>query len=139
MGEIITDAYIDCEEKEQGRCQGCGACKNACPAKDIGGCLSALTQKKGDLTPFEIEAIKSYGYAWGCDKCQEGCPHTLRAIKNGTIFTNIDFFKNDTLASISVQDIDRMSDEQFSERAYSWRGKATVLRNLKILETVEKE
>lgn len=139
LAEIVTSLPFDCDtEREIERCEGCGACKRACPMSEIGECLSALTQKKGELTENEINAIKKYRTAWGCDLCQESCPHTLKAIKDGTIYTNIDFFKTELTPTLTKQSIEDMGDEEFSARAYSWRKKETLLRNLSILENSKK-
>ena len=139
LGEIITDMPIAVEAPYPIRkCEGCGKCRDACPMSEIGVCLSALTQKKGALDENEIKAIKKYGSAWGCDICQEVCPHTKRAIKSNTIYTNIDFFKSKTAPILTLDLLDKMSDEEFSERAYSWRGRPTIRRNLEILEANEK-
>lgn len=139
LAEIVTDLPVATDGKyEIRRCEGCGKCQAACPMSRIGQCLSALTQKKGELEPCEIDAIAKYGYAWGCDMCQESCPHTAIAKKNGTIYTNIDFFKQDLTPILTHKMIDGMSDEEFSGRAYSWRKKDTVLRNLSILEKKSK-
>ena len=105
--------------------------------RNISKCLSSVTQKKGNLNEEEIELIKKYSCAWGCDICQNACPYTKNAIKNGTIYTNIDFFKNERTPYLNSTTIDEMSDEQFSMRAYSWRGKNTIKRNLLILEEKE--
>ena len=134
LAELITDLPIKTEEFEIKRCIGCGACRNACPINDIGVCLSLLTQKKGELTLEESHAIKKYGCAWGCDICQEACPHTVKAKNEGTIYTDIDFFKEDLTPTLTSNLIKNMSEEEFSARAYSWRKKETILRNLKILE-----
>ena len=55
------------------------------------------------------------------------------AIKNKTIYTPIDFFKEDLTAVLSREEIENMTDEEFACRAYSWRKKQTILRNLDIL------
>ncbi len=82
LGEIITDLPAETTEVPVSRCIGCGACRKACPAGCIGEhgpdpsrCLSAITQKKGDLTPEEEELVKKGGLLWGCDICQEVCPY----------------------------------------------------------------
>lgn len=138
LGEIITDYPIETVPHEIKRCLRCGKCQLACPMSSIGECLSSLTQKKGELTVKEAEAIKKYGSAWGCDICQEVCPFTLFAKKKGTIYTEVEFFKNQLIPTVTSSVLENMSDEEFSCRAYSWRGRNVISRNLKILENKEK-
>lgn len=135
IGEIVTDAFLPSFAREAEHCENCGQCLRACPVNtDISLCLSSLTQKKGELTKRESELIKASGCAWGCDICQEVCPHTKKALRNGTIYTDINFFKHSTTSVLRCEDIESMNETEFSERAYSWRGKRTIIRNLKILE-----
>ena len=134
LGEIITNMPIDCAAQPVKRCQGCGKCKEACPMNETNECLSALTQKKGELTESERAFIKNFGSVWGCDRCQEVCPHTLRAIKNQTVYTDIEFFKSNTIPHLTLELLDSMDDEEFSKRAYSWRKRETIRRNLEIIE-----
>lgn len=139
LGEIISDAELSSSAGEIQTCINCGKCISACPVgTNVENCLSTLTQKKGELTPDEQQIIKNSGIAWGCDICQSICPYTKIAIQNKTIFTNIDFFKNNLTPNLTCELVDSMTDEEFSKRAYSWRGKNVILRNLKILEGKEK-
>lgn len=135
LAEIITDYPIPLSDTyEIKHCEGCGKCRAACPISDIGQCLSALTQKKGELTSAEREAILKYGSAWGCDICQDVCPHTAAAIKRGTIYTPVKFFNESLTPYLTLQDVNDMSDEDFSKRAYSWRGRKVILRNLELFD-----
>lgn len=139
IGEIITDATLESNSKEIEFCENCGLCQAACPVgMEISKCLSSITQKKGDLTVDEIDTIKKHGCAWGCDICQNACPHTKKAIKNGTIYTKVDFFKTQRTPYLTSDMIEEMNDEEFSKRAYSWRGKKVIMRNLTLLEGGEK-
>ncbi len=104
-------------------CEKCGLCVASCPKKEI--CLSALTQKKGELTREEAEEILSLGSVWGCDTCQEVCPHSQKAK-----ITPIEYFKEDLIAQLTPEAVENMSEEEFARRAYSWRGRKTILRNL---------
>ncbi len=116
-----------------GGCLHCGACKRACPARSRGGeCLSALTQKKGALTEDEEAYIREYGSAWGCDLCQLSCPMTRRAIAGG-VQTPIGFFRENRISHLTEELLSGMSKEEFRFRAFSWRGKQTLLRNLALL------
>ena len=136
LGEVITDMAIPCEVQSVKFCEDCGACANACPSvvseKSI--CLSALSQKKGELTKEEQDILLATNTVWGCDRCQECCPYNHRAKKAGTIYSQIPFFNQHTLPSPSTEEIENMSDKDFLERAYSWRGKETILRNLRLHE-----
>ncbi len=114
-------------------CSHCGACKKACPmVKENRDCLSAVTQKKGVLSEEEQCYIKTYGFAWGCDLCQLACPSNQAVLKNG-IETPIDFFHQNRIQNLTADVLDAMSDEEFKRRAFSWRGKALLYRNLEIL------
>ncbi|MGN1095569.1 MAG: epoxyqueuosine reductase, partial [Eubacteriales bacterium] len=105
IGEILTTlplASLGFEEKaeyEPRPCHHCGACRDACPMKEGYGCLSAVTQKKGELSDGEREFIIRYGSAWGCDICSLVCPYTKKAVESGAI-TPIEFFKSDRISSL---------------------------------------
>jgi epoxyqueuosine reductase len=136
IGEIVTDLTIDSITSEIKHCENCGICISACPVKcDKSGCLSALTQKKGELTEEDKEIITKFGSAWGCDICQKACPHTKKALESGSIYTNIPFFKENMIPVLTYDAVNAMSPEEFSQRAYSWRGKQTILRNLRIIDS----
>ena len=139
LGEIITDIEIECELKEPKYCIGCKKCVSACPKSELGECLSAITQKKGELTDKECSAMKKYNTAWGCDICQRICPYTEKAISSGSIFTNVEYFKSDVIPDLDTSILDSLDDKAFEERAFSWRGRKTVERNLKIINRKDKE
>lgn len=131
IAEIYTDALIEASRIIQPfHCNSCGKCKECCPTAFNGECLSAITQKKGELCDFEITMIQKHGTLWGCDICQEACP-----LNEGKAFSEIDFFKDDLIFNLNEKILSSMSNEEFSERAFAWRGRKTVERNIKILET----
>lgn len=132
LGELITDRQTDVAAHPVTFCENCGACRAACPAPTA--CLSALTQKKGELTEDEIAAIRNLNSVWGCDICQAVCPHTIRAKKNGTIFSPIPYFSQQTTPHLTSSLLRAMSDEEFEKRAYAWRGRSTIERNLRLFE-----
>ncbi len=127
--------------KEPSYCHGCGACITACPTGMLGGsgdkCLSAVTQKKGVLDAEESRLIRENGTAWGCDACQLACPYTKAAIARGSIKTPIGFFSESRITRLTAANVRAMPDEEFASRAFSWRGKDVLLRNLSILEGEE--
>ena len=150
IGEIITDAdYLSvtgsqppCFPDEPPLCEGCGACVAACPGgcegTDRTGCLSALTQKKGALTPDEVEAIRQNHLVWGCDVCQLVCPHNARAVREGRD-TPIPYFREHRVIRLDIPSLDAMSEEEFAARAYSWRGRAVIRRNAELFEPKSSE
>ena len=138
LGEIVTDAVIEAEKHPISVCTACGACKRACPAAlDVSGCLSATTQKKGALTEEEEAAVIKGGLAWGCDACQLACPVTVAAKKAGTLYSTIPYFNEAAIPHLTTEKINEMSDATFAARAYSWRGRAVILRNLTLFEKGE--
>jgi epoxyqueuosine reductase len=132
--EIITDLEFDLNVSDIRYCGHCGACKKACPAdiNDKKTCLSAITQKKGELTQSESDLIKGNGYIWGCDICQLACPHTQRAISTKDIYTDSTWFNSNIIAFPNEQTV--ADSDDFLMRAYSWRGKQTILRNISLLD-----
>ncbi len=145
IGEIITDAPTTlsgaCAPMPPQHCEGCGACRAACPSGVLRGadvpCLSALTQKKGTLAAPEVALLRNTGKIWGCDICQEVCPHNRRAIEHGTAYTEIPFFREERIASLTKESLTAMSDEEFASRAFSFRGREPLLRNLTLLDAGE--
>ncbi len=128
IGEIVTSLDLPCTGSEVKMCIHCKKCRNACPTHAIGDrgpdparCLSAINQKKGELTEEEKALIKSTGCAWGCDICQTVCPMNLKAE-----LSDIEEFINSAVAHIE-------SGCEIEGRAYEWRGKKVIERNLSIL------
>ncbi len=118
-------------------CEGCGACKSACPTGALFGsadCLSEVTQKKGELSCEEASLLVKNNTVWGCDACQLACPHNTDAEK-----TPVPFFYDDRVDELSLNVLDSMSNEALAERAYAWRGRKTVERNLRIFENVKND
>ena len=140
IGELITDIQIDCHPHAIKHCENCGICISACPVGcDKSRCLSALTQKKGELTEEESALLVKFGSVWGCDICQKECPHTKEAVISKSLFTDIPFFKENTIPKLTYDAVNEMPNEEFSRRAYSWRGKQTILRNLRIIDSCTKD
>lgn len=141
IGDVITDlppeALFAKPLKEIRTCEHCGRCRAACPTGILrgegGACLSAITQRKGTLTEDEILLMRRYNTVWGCDECQTACPHNAKPE-----ITKIAFFREDLIPHLTADILSKMSEKEFSERAFAWRGKATVERNIALLEQ-EKE
>ncbi len=126
IGEIFTDAEFDYYDLTEVKfCDHCGACKAACPVKDE--CLSEITQKKGELSDGEKDLIISGDTVWGCDACREACP-----MNKDPEITPIEFFKKDLTPKVTADMVRSMSKEEFRARAFGWRGRAIILRNLEL-------
>ncbi len=113
-------------------CLHCGKCKASCPTGCLRGesfdCLSAITQRKGALSDAEQKMMRKFNTAWGCDLCQTSCPLNENAVK-----TPIPAFYADRIERLTPEILAAMSDAEFEQRAFAWRGRATVQRNVEIL------
>ena len=135
LGEIVTTLPTDCTPQPVQHCPDCGACHRACPvALSMDSCLSALTQKKGALDALQTEHLRKHPFVWGCDACQDACPYTAAAKRAGTLYTKIPYFLEDLIPCPDHALLQGMSDEAFSRRAYAWRGRETICRNIAIKE-----
>lgn len=141
IGYIVTNLDIEKDVPLEKTCLKCGKCIKSCPGNallegydmDAKKCLSYITQKKGELSDDEKNIIKENKIIFGCDMCQKVCPHN----KNVEM-TNIEEFKNDLIEKLDLDEINRISNKEFKRRyynrAFSWRGKGIIKRNLEILE-----
>ena len=140
IADVLTDIPPDLLSARAPRavvhCESCGACKRACPTGILSGqgadCLSAITQKKGTHTEEEIALMRAHNAVWGCDLCQSSCPHNRHPVR-----TPVAFFYEGRIEKLTSDLLDAMSDPEFSRRAFSWRGRGVVERNLTYFEDME--
>ena len=137
VADVITDIPPEAfgesgKAHPHGRCISCGACLRACPTgilrREPADCLSAITQRKGDLDENEVNLMRKFNTVWGCDLCQSVCPYN----KEPKI-TPISFFREDRITRLTSDLLAEMSKEEFQSRAFAWRGRKTVERNLRLL------
>lgn len=151
IGECITSLTPKqlglrlAKEEEIKTCLHCGKCKVLCPTGCISQgddgqdtsnkkeCLSAITQKKGELTDEEKSLILENGCIWGCDVCQNVCPYTKNAK-----YTPIKYFIDSSLEKLDLETLENMSKEEFTSRPFAWRGKETIKRNVILWEENKK-
>lgn len=136
VGDVVTDVEPEllgaCAPGEIIRCSHCGACLSACPTGILRGegddCLSAITQRKGELLETEIRLMREYNTVWGCDVCQSVCPHNSEHT-----LTPVQDFYDKRIQKLTSAEVSKMSKDELRSRAFGWRGRAVVMRNLEKL------
>lgn len=134
LSHIITDCEIEPDFENTESCKNCGRCINACPTGalktgDFYTCLSYITQKKGELTKEEESLILKNNTCWGCDICQTVCPHN-----ENVALSEIPEFYEDLIVNLEeVPKSNREFKMIYGDRAFSWRGKGVIERNLSIM------
>ncbi len=130
LGEIVTDLIVDYDHPVLTACCECGACIRQCPGNALGGggvdrtkCLSAVSQKKGELSPGEQSLLRQNGLVWGCDKCQEVCPHNRCAAPAP---------HSPVTAGYLPRIVSPEDGTDGVTRAWEWRGPKVIERNLKL-------
>ena len=134
IGSILTDAPLNTSALEIKSCINCGKCITACPNNaitnhgiDRSKCLSSLSQKK-NKTAEEKELLKQHNIVWGCDICQNVCPHNYTAK-----ISPIHYFEKTRISHIDKAFIANLSDEEFNKYAFSYKGRKIVLDNIEFI------
>ena len=139
IGYIITDCELPVDSPNNNKCAECGKCVSACPLGALSDgsfceskCLSYITQRKGELSEVEKNAMRKAKTIWGCDICQEVCPHN-----HNLAVTDIEEFGENLITDLVIDT--ELSGSEFKRlygsRAFSWRGKKVLERNQKIVNT----
>lgn len=144
LGEIITDLEIIAEEEytpEESiekltlyeKCGNCNRCLRDCPTKAINEsrrnpniCLSYITQKK-QLDDVWLNKLE--GRIFGCDTCQNSCPHN-----EGKEYSRLEEFKpHDFMLKGDLEELLSIDNavfrEKYSKTSCGWRGKNVLQRN----------
>ncbi|MFA6528109.1 MAG: tRNA epoxyqueuosine(34) reductase QueG [Candidatus Gracilibacteria bacterium] len=111
-----------------GSCGVCRRCIESCPTGalsegcvDSRKCISYLTiEKRGDFSDAEKSMVAGQKFCFGCDKCQEVCPHNIRAKKTNRF--------NPKIESLSLE---ALPDAEFFK-------KSPIKRNLRGLSKLAK-
>ena len=139
IGTILTTLEFELNTPLEQSCLGCNRCITACLGQCLGQdefkydtCKSYLTQKKGELTDQEQHIIAKTPLVFGCDVCQEVCPHN-QSIPATPIpeFQRVEPY-------IDINELEPLTNKEFKakygNRAFSWRGKKILMRNQNIIE-----
>lgn len=136
LGVLVTELYLPPDEPATySICGRCRLCLDACPTQcldewklDSERCLGYLNQKDGDIPPEYREVMGDW--LFGCDICQDVCPHNRRA-PQGLIeeFAPLE----QPGAFPDLVSLVNMSEEEFSSwfgpTAADWRGSEAIRRN----------
>lgn len=141
IGYVETDIPLPPDAPLSRTCIGCGKCEAHCPGGAIQDgkinpekCASAISQKRGSLSAKETEILIKSGYVWGCDICQTVCPHNERIPETPLR----DFYVSPIFSVKEVSMSNKAFSALYGDRAFSWRGKAVLKRNLDLLSSHEK-
>lgn len=131
IGSIITNATCNFAATDICSCINCGKCIEACPNGaiiDLGidryKCLSGISQKKNKSDEEKL-LLKNNNIVWGCDICQNVCPHNQTAK-----ISPIQYFKNTRIKNINKEFVENLSESEFNKYAFSYKGKKIVLDNI---------
>lgn len=140
IGTILTTLELEPDTPLTQSCMECNRCITACLGQCLGHdefkfdtCKSYLTQKKGELNSEEEHIIAKTPLVFGCDVCQEVCPHN-KDIPTTPIpeFQSVEPY-------IDIDELDSLTNKEFKakygHRAFSWRGKKILMRNQEIIES----
>ncbi len=145
IGYILNNYPFEPDSPQNRTCLQCMECVRKCPGQCITGdftidpqrCKSYITQKKGDLTTGDEKILKQHELIWGCDVCQDVCPHN-----KDVQLTIMNEFKSQLKQHIDTDELKRLSNKdfqrQYGNRAFSWRGKGVLIRNNEIIHEREK-
>ena len=131
---MLMDQELPGNEQVPNRCGSCQKCVQACPAQILGkdvfearNCYSYLTQAKEVLT--SAQSLGLGGRIFGCDACQEVCPHNQAWLTAEQEASALPLPKRGT----DLMEVLNLSKGTFKQRfqntAAGWRGKGILQRN----------
>ena len=115
IGELVVNFETNYDSPTNQTCLGCNACIKACPTKALtfdginaSKCISYQTIEKKDGLDEDVRQAKG-NRIYGCDACQDCCPHNFSTPKkSGIILPEI--------KSFSPEELTNMSNHQFQKK-----------------------
>lgn len=116
LGEILTTLSLPADAPATDHCGTCTRCIDACPTGAIVGpyqldarrCIAYLTiEHRGEVPPDLHAPIGDWLY--GCDICQDVCPHNRRA----PAATDPALQPRFATGSLNVEDVSRWTEEDY--------------------------
>lgn len=132
LGLLLLDLTLPPDQPIHKQCGPCQKCIDSCPVQIIGiepfetkRCISNLTQCKEILTP---EEGKQLGLRlFGCDTCQESCPHNSERIREENVLLSSLNCGVDLLDTLMITKAE--FERGFKLTSAGWRGKGVLQRN----------
>ena len=132
IGELVVNFESDYDQPLNQTCLGCNACIKACPTKALTfdginakKCISYQTIEKKDGIDDDVRQAKG-SRSYGCDACQDCCPHNFSAPKkSGIILPEIKAFSPEELESMS----NHQFQKKFANTALLRAGRKKILEN----------
>ena len=132
IGELVVNFESDYDQPLNQTCLGCNACIKACPTKALtfdginaNKCISYQTIEKKDCIDDDVRQAKG-SRIYGCDACQDCCPHNFSAPKkSGIILPEIKAFSPEELESMS----NHQFQKKFANTALLRAGRKKILEN----------
>ena len=132
IGELVVNFETDYDSPTNQTCLGCNACIKACPTKALtfdginaSKCISYQTIEKKDGLDEDVRQAKG-NRIYGCDACQDCCPHNFSTPKkSGIILPEIKSFSPEELESMSNHQFQKI----FAATALLRAGRKKILEN----------
>ena len=143
IGYILNNYPFEPDKPINRTCIQCNKCVRKCPGQCILGdftinpqkCKSYISQKKKPLDKEDKEILQKTSLIWGCDVCQDVCPHN----ENAKV-TVIKEFTENLLPYLDYHELSKLSNSEFKKkygnRSFSWRGKNILRRNHEITNDI---
>ncbi len=136
--EVVTDLpFGKGKQLPASPCEGCSLCLDVCPtgalqtkSMDKTLCRSYITQKKGELTPWEQQEVRKGGLAWGCDLCTDACPHNRKPAMSPVMR-----LRQNLCPTVTEEHL----QELLQTKSYGWRGSGVLTRNLRLITEDERK
>ncbi len=135
IGTIVVDEDFEPSPPADQPCQKCGKCREQCPTGallepyiiDPFRCISYLTQA-GGVFPRELRQ-KLGNRIYGCDTCQDVCPHNDRVPPAPHQEIAFPFFPAEPLLLPLLQITRHEFELTINLTSAGWRGKTNLQRN----------